>query len=51
MISRNALMRLKIYTAIWKVRMDVDYDYGQFVCIEGKIPRDRFEAIIANGMK
>lgn len=33
------------------VRMDVDYDYGQFVCIEGEIPQDKFEALIANGMK
>lgn len=41
----------KIVTGFVLVRMDVDYDYGQFVCIEGKIPRDRFEAIIANGMK
>ena len=41
----------KIVTGFVLVRMDVDYDYGQFVCIEGKIPRDKFEAIIANGMK
>lgn len=41
----------KIVTGFVLVRMDVDYDYGQLVCIEGKIPRDKFEAIIANGMK
>lgn len=41
----------KNVTGFVLVRMDVDYDYGQFVCIEGKIPRDKFEAIIANGMK
>ena len=41
----------KIVTGFVLVRMDVDYDYGQFVCIEGKIPQAKFEAIIANGMK
>lgn len=32
-------------------RMDLVCNYGQFVCIEGKIPRDKFEELIANGMK
>ena len=41
----------KIVTGFVLVRMDVDYNYGQFVCIEGKIPQAKFEALIANGMK
>ena len=41
----------KTVTGFVLVRMDVDYDYGQFVCIEGKIPQAEFEALIANGMK
>ena len=33
------------------VRLDTSFNYGQFVCIEGRIPRNKFEEIITSGMQ
>ena len=41
----------KTVTGFVLVRMDVDFNYGQFICIEGNIPQDKFKNIIANGIK
>ena len=41
----------KTVTGFVLVRMDPGFNYGQFICIEGRIPRDQFEKIIADGMK
>jgi hypothetical protein len=30
--------------------MDINSNYGQFVCIEGAIPQEEFEKVIAQGM-
>lgn len=41
-----------VVTGFALVRMDDHYhNGGQFICIEGKFPRERFEKIISEGMK
>ena len=41
----------KVVTCFILVRMDQDYNYGQFLCVEGRIPQTRFETFVVNGMK
>lgn len=46
------MARDNVVTGFALVRIDNHYHSGgQFVCIEGKFPRDRFEKIISEGMK
>lgn len=40
----------KTVTGFVLVRMDSGFNYGQFVCIEGKIPQAEFEALIAKAL-
>ena len=40
----------KVVSSFILVRMDMDYNYGQFFCVEGRIPQAKFEAFIVNGM-
>ena len=33
------------------VNLDDEFDYGRFVCLEGRIPRDKFEALLKKVLK
>ncbi len=40
----------KTVSSFVMTRMDIGSNYGQFVCIEGAIPQEEFEKVIAQGM-
>ena len=40
----------KTVSSFVMTRMDINSNYGQFVCIEGAIPQEEFEKVIAQGM-
>ena len=40
----------KTVSSFVMTRMDIGSNYGQFVCIEGAIPQEGFEKVIAQGM-
>lgn len=40
----------KTVSSFVMTRMDIGSNYGQFVCIEGAIPQNEFEKVIAEGM-
>lgn len=41
----------KVVTSFILVRMDKDYNYGQFLCVEGRIPQTKFETFVVTVMK
>ena len=40
----------KTVSSFVMTRMDINSNYGQFVCIEGAIPQEEFEKVIAQGI-
>lgn len=43
--------RGNVVTGFVLVNLDDSFDYGRFVCFEGKIPRDKFEALLTKTLK